>query len=91
MRCGRMLRSVSGRPRAGPKTGASLIGQPEAGPGVVVGAGAVGCWRQRRQRYRCGGRGAYATRRTRPVKFIRQAGEVHLSGGRRQPPLSLAS
>jgi hypothetical protein len=70
---------------------ASLTGQLEAGPGAVIGAGAVGGLGQRRQCCRRAGHGAYATARSGLVKFIRQAGEVHPSGRRRRPPLSLAS
>ena len=70
---------------------ANPTGRPEAGPGGVIGPGAVGCLGQRRQRCRCPGRGAYAAGRTGPVRFVRQAGEVHPPGRRRQPPLSLAS
>jgi len=76
-------------PAPGRRPVARVIGQPEARPDVVIGAGAAGCPGQQPQRCRCTGRGAYATGRTGPVKFIPQGGEVHPSAGRRQPPLSL--
>jgi hypothetical protein len=78
-------------PAPGRRPAARLTGQPEAGPGAVIGAGAVGCPGRPRQRHRCAGRGTYAAGRTGPVELIREAGEVHLSGGRRPPPLCLAS
>jgi hypothetical protein len=78
-------------PAPGRRPVARLTGQPQAGPGAVIGAGAVGCPGRPRQRHRCAGRGTYAAGRTGPVKFIREAGEVHLSGGRRPPPPCLAS
>jgi len=74
------------------RASASRIDQAEARPGAVIVAGAIVCLgRWRRRRYRWASRvvrhGAYPGE----VKFVHQEDEVRPSGGRRQPPFSLAS
>lgn len=60
-------------PAPGRRPVPSLTGQPEAGPGAVIAAGAAGCPGRRRHRCGCTGRRAYAMGRSGPVKFIHQA------------------